>query len=65
MAPISAAGAPAAAESLLGPATEQEVLESLGQRNGVCVCVRVGGGGITQQLLYRDIRKSTSNARKR
>lgn len=45
MAPISAAGAPAAAESLLGPATEQDGLEKPGTKT------RWRGGGITRQHI--------------
>lgn len=45
MAPISAAGAPAPAESLLGPATEQHGLEKPGTKT------RWGTGGITQQHI--------------
>lgn len=53
MAPISAAGAPAAAESLLGPATEQDGLEKPG--------IKTRGYSTT----YKDIGKSTSKARER
>lgn len=60
MAPISAAGA---AESLLGPATEQDGLEKPGTKT------RWRGGrgrrGGDYSTTYKDIGKSTSKARER
>lgn len=57
MAPIFAAGAPAAAESLLGPATVHDGLESAGQSHS--------GGGGDYSTTYRDIVKSKSQNQER